>query len=297
MTEPGRTGRRLDIALRLRRPGPWLQRLLTAVAAVVFLAMVLWGLEGFRAAGTEVRWPLLLAALGIGTPLAVALNGAELRVMAGIVDAELGRSEALTASLYASAANALPLPGSVLVRGWSLRQAGVPLARVAAVQTLAGGTFVAVAALATGPAIALAAPTVGWPLTVAGAAALAVLARGRARAVARLGLVELAMVASEMARLSAVAVALGLDPSLPRAGGLVMAGVAAVAVGVFPAGLGAREALAAMTARATALPAAVSVTVSVTDRVGTSLVLAAMLGLALVATGAPRRLDVGAEPT
>ncbi|MEL7157399.1 MAG: hypothetical protein AAFN30_12465 [Actinomycetota bacterium] len=282
-----RTGSRrlLDLVLRLRRPGPRTRRLLTVMAVGLFTATVVWGLAGYRSAGLAVDWPLLALAVVVGTPVALALNAVELRQMARATDAELTWSEALTASLYASAANALPLPGSVLVRGWSLREAGVPLARIVSIQAMAGATFVAVAATVTGPLIAGASPAAGAAVTAVGVVVLTgLVARGRGR-VLRLAGVELAMVASELIRISVVVSALGLDPSAPRAGGLVLAGVAAAAVGVFPAGLGLRELLAAAVGPAIALPAALAVTVSVSDRIGTSAVLAVLVLTVTVAPG------------
>lgn len=267
--------------------------MVTAVA--VFAATVVWGITGYRSAGLTVNWPLLVGAVVLGTPVAIALNALELRLMARAVDAELSRPQALTASLYASAANSLPLPGSVLVRGWSLREAGVPLTRIVGIQALAGATFVAVAASATGPLIALASPAAGAVVAAGGLALLGGLViRGRGR-VARLAAVELAMVFSELVRISLVVVALGLDPSAPRAGGLVLAGVAAAAVGVFPAGLGLRELLAAAVGPAIALPSALAVTVSVSDRIGTSAVLATLVLMTTFAPGLANRLPAGPQ--
>ncbi|MEM9894211.1 MAG: hypothetical protein AAF962_25440 [Actinomycetota bacterium] len=282
--------------LRLRRPSPRVGRLLSVVAAAVFAATVVWGVTGYQSAGLEVNWPLLVAAVLLGTPLAVALNAAELRAMARAVDAEIGRGAALRASLMASAANALPLPGSVLVRGWSLREAGVDLPRIVGVQALAGATFVAVAAATTGPLIALASPAPGLVVAGGGVVLLTVLALRRRGAVARLAAVETAMVASELARLSAVVAALGLEVTPARSAGLVLAGVAAAAVGVFPAGLGLRELLAAAVGPAIALPSALAVAVSVSDRIGTSTVLAVLVAGAVAFRGLPARLPVDPQP-
>ncbi len=295
MTDTG-PRRLLDAALKLRRPGPRARRLLTAVAAAVFASTVVWGLSGYQSAGLSVNWPLLVAAVVLGTPLAVALNAAELRVMARVVDADISRGTALNASLLASAANALPLPGSVLVRGWSLREAGVDLPRIVGVQALAGATFVAVAAVTTGPLIALASPVPGLVVAIGGVVVLGVLAVRRRGAVTRLAAVEAAMVASELARLSAVVAALGLEVTLARSAGLVLAGVAAAAVGVFPAGLGLRELLAAAVGPAIALPSSLAVAVSVSDRIGTSTVLAVLLAGAVVFRGLPTRLPVDPQP-
>lgn len=265
---------------RARRPGPRARGLILTVATIGFLAIVAWGVNGYRSSGLEVRLPIIILAASVGALLALALNAIELRIMGSAAEAELTTREATIATLFASAANSLPLPGSVLVRGWSLTRKGADLATVVRIQATAGATFVAVALTLTGPVLATSAPIVGLAFGTLGLAAVAGLLAWAPRYVRRLMVVEAAMVGSELARFSLVLAALGVEVTAARAAGLVVANVLAVAIGVFPAGLGVREALAAVLARATSLAAPIAVTVSVTDRVATSLVLAVLVGLA-----------------
>lgn len=263
-----------------RRPGPRARRFVLAGATIVFLAIVVWGVNGYRSAGLALRPPIIVLAASVGTLLALALNAIELRIMGSAADAELTAREATIATLFASAANSLPLPGSVLVRGWSLTRKGADLATVVRIQATAGAAFVAVALALTGPILATSAPIIGLVFGSLGMAAVAGLLAWAPRYVRRLMVVEAAMVGSELARFSLVLAALGVEVTAARASGMVIANVLAVAIGVFPAGLGVREALAAVLAGATSLAAPVAVTVSVTDRVATSLVLAVLVGLA-----------------
>ena len=279
----------LSSLARFRRPGPGARRVATVLAISLFVAMVIWGVDGYRQSGLTVRVELLVLAAVVGTPLALALNTIELRLIGRAAGVELSSREATTTTLFASAANFLPLPGSVLVRGWSLTRKGASLGDVVRVQAQAGVTFVAVSLALTGPLIATATPVVGllvWLVGVVATAALLVTGPPHLR---RLMVVEGAVVASELARFSLVLVALGVEVTMARAAGLVAANVLAMAIGVFPAGLGIREALAALSATVTMMSSTVAVTVSVADRVATSIVLALFLLTAVVLGLRPAR--------
>lgn len=273
----------LDALGRLRRPGPRVQRILGAIGVVTFAVIVVWGVKGYRDADLEVQlWYLVLAAV-VGTPLALALNALEFRTIASSVGADMTGREVVVATLFASAANSLPLPGSVLVRGWSMSQKGATLGEVVRAQAVAGMTFVAVAVFITGLIITSASRGLGLVVAVAGGVAVLLTFRLRARwPIARLLMVETLMIGSELGRYALVLFALGVDVTPARVAGLVLANVLAVATGVFPGGLGVREAFAGLLARLSDMGAAVAVTVSAADRVATSLVLAALVAVAFM---------------
>jgi hypothetical protein len=271
----------MGIGARLRRPGPRLARLALAVSVAMFVAMVAWSLDR-QGGDLTVNVGLLAVIALIGTPLALALNGMELRLIGRAAGVELSAGEAATASLLASAANSLPLPGSVLVRGWSLANKGASLASIVRAQAVAGLAFIATGLAITGALVATSSTVVGLVLCGGGVAALAVVVTATRSSTridwSRLVAVEAIMVASELARISLVLSALGIEVTAARAAGLVGAAIVSTAVGIFPAGLGLREALAAVAANATSLSSAAAVTVAVADRLATSVVL----GLALV---------------
>ncbi|MCP4222757.1 MAG: hypothetical protein GY773_05385 [Actinomycetia bacterium] len=281
--DPTRLDRLTSRVVRFRRPSPRLTRLAGVVSVVGFAAIVIWSIVSH---GDQLRvdFTLLTVAAVVGTPLALALNYVELRLIARTAGVELSVGEAATTTLFASAANTLPLPGSVVVRGWSLARKGVDLKKIVLTQAVAGLAFIAAGLVITGPLIATASVPVGIMVTGAGVGGLVVLAsvtRGGDKELrSRLLAVEGAMVVSELVRISIVLAALDVEVTAARAGGLVGANIVSVAVGVFPAGLGLREALAAASATATGMSAAAAVMVSVADRVATSVVL----GLALAVT-------------
>lgn len=279
---------------RVRRPGPRTQRLLFVVGLVAFVAIVAWGVDGYADADLEPDLGWIALAAVVGTPVALVLNAIELQVIARGVDVGLSRREAAIATLYASAANALPIPGSVLVRGWSLTTRGVGLAAVIRVQAVAGVTFVSVALLLTGGLAATNSVTGLVPAAIGLAGLSVVAATCRGYPIGRLALVEACMVGSELGRYALVLAALGVDVTAARSGGLVMANVIATATGVFPAGLGLREVLAGLIATMTDLSSAIAVTASAVDRVATSLVLGGAV-LAATALGAHRHLRVDAD--
>lgn len=281
---------RITAALeRIRHPGQKLRRAVLTIGSVAFLLIVAWGVDGYRSAGFDADLRLLVIAAVVGTPLALALNAVELRIMARAADVELTPRESIIATLFASAANSLPLPGSLLVRGWSLADKGATLATVARVQAVAGVTFIAVALGITGPIIVTTNLVFGLSLTaVGGITVLGLLVRGP-REARNLMIIEAAMIASELGRFALVLAALGVGVTPSRVAGLVVANVLAVAIGIFPAGLGVREGLAAVIATTTTLGSSLAVTISVTDRVATSLVLACLVTVVWLIGLRPKR--------
>jgi hypothetical protein len=79
-----------------------------------------------------------------------------------------------------------------------------------------------------------------------------------------------------------VLLALDLDVSVGQAVALTLSGVIAAATGIFPAGLGIREAVAAGIASAVSLPAAVGFVATAADRIAGLLVLAVASAVVLV---------------
>ena len=107
--------------------------------------------------------------------------------------------------------------------------------------------------------------------------------------VARLAVVEAGMVASEVGRLLVVFAALGLSVELSGVAPIVVANATSAAIGIFPAGIGVREALAGAIAWVADTDVALTVATSTTDRLATTLMLAVML-LALSASGVRQRM-------
>ena len=85
-------------------------------------------------------------------------------------------------------------------------------------------------------------------------------------------------------RLFLVAAALRFDVSFAQATALVIAAVSAAAIGFLPAGLGAREAIAAILSPIVGFPAAVGLVITAVDRVVNLVVLSVFAGIVTLAT-------------
>ena len=213
---------------------------------------------------TLTWWPLVLVAV-LGTPATIAVNAAELRVLATLAGARpMPWLQAARIVIVATAANVLPLPGGALVRVHALRSAGAGLAQATSVTLLAAGLWVAtavgiagLAALGYAPvaaALALAAAVAG--LVTVAVLVRATTARWSVAALARLAAVEIVTTLVHGVRLWLVLVALGVGAQLSQALVLGAGAPLAAAAGVFPSGLGLAELLSALLAPAVALPAA-----------------------------------------
>ena len=88
-------------------------------------------------------------------------------------------------------------------------------------------------------------------------------------------------------RLFLVAAALRFDVSFAQASTLVIAAVSAAAIGFLPAGLGAREAIAAILSPIVGFPAAVGLVITAVDRV-INLVILSVFGALVTYATAPR---------
>ena len=228
------------------------------VAALLGTALVV--LASWRAwVGAELTDVPVFAMLAVGVaflPAVLAVNGAEFWLQASLVDVRLGPVETLRYVSQANVANMLPFPGGPLLRHRVLanRDASQRLA-------VRAQLFTAVWWLASGLAISgvglvfaadrwwlggfaiiggVALGYAGWSMRVRSAP--------RADHLRLLALVEVCTVIIGSARLWAIAALLGARLDLPGAATFSFTTPAAAALGIFPSGIGAREALVAGTA-------------------------------------------------
>src|SRR5205823_5873597 len=106
----------------------------------------------------------------------------------------------------------------------------------------------------------------------------------RLRGAVELVAIEVGFVTMQAVRLFLVAAALRFDVSFDQATALVIAAVSAAAIGFLPAGLGAREAIAAALAPIVGFPAAVGLVITAVDRVINLVVLSVFAGIVTFAT-------------
>jgi uncharacterized membrane protein YbhN (UPF0104 family) len=273
---------------------PWL----LVVAVILFVAFTVVAFRNLPHIGKPLRWELILVAGLFCVPVITALNALEYRVMAHFAHHHPPVLEILQVSIMGSAANLLPVPGAVVVRLANLRKAGVRVTRGLNLTAIIGLTWVGAACAVGGiaemfshTAFAATALAIGVVLL---AVALVMLARivdsgNRFAGALELLAIEIAFVLMQALRLFLIASALRFNVSFAQSTTLVIAVVSAAAIGFLPAGLCAREAIAAVLSPIVGFPAAVGLVVTAVDRVVNLVVLSMFAGIVTLATRRERR--------
>jgi uncharacterized membrane protein YbhN (UPF0104 family) len=276
-------------------------RRLQGVAAKIVTALAIAGLVvGVVVAVTQlpdldesVR-PSLLAGAVCLAAVSFLNNAVEYWWISRRVGIDIEPLAAVRVSLKSTAANALPLPGAAIVKFEALYRQGARARRAVALITAVTVMVIGIAFLLTGVIAVLgdAGDTVVWAvvLIALGLAAIgvsSVLIRSAQtshswRAIGAAALIESASVVLAGLRMELIVTGLGFHVSLTQAFALSLAGIAAVAVGIAPSGLGVREGLAALFGNISGQSASVSVVASAIDRLVTYVALA-LLGVAVVA--------------
>lgn len=273
-------------------------RLLLVVAMVVFVWATIASVRRLPDTDFEVR-PGFLALAAIAGAGGLLVNALEFHVAALACGLSPRFARSTRVTVYGTAANLLPIPGTALVRVEALREHGLRYRHGVAATLGVGVVWVAAALVVTGGlliaahdgAAGLGLLGLGIALIIVGALAV----RGAARSGSRLLPVVIAVaflsVCLTSVRMWFVVQAMGYDASVPQAAALACAGVLTSALGILPGGaLGLREVVSALFASLSGLPGSVGALAAVVDR----LVLLGVLGVALVVasvTGGRRRFD------
>jgi uncharacterized membrane protein YbhN (UPF0104 family) len=268
-----------------------LERALTLFAFVVFVVGLYLGIKGLPDSVDAPNWTLLATVALAGVPLTVATNVGEYLVSARLLGFQPPIESAVRVSVLASAANLLPIPGSVLVRTQAMRGMGAKTGKALGASALVGVVWVAVGAALTGAFLLIAGRmALGLASALGGAVitAVALYLAGRLEKTpsnglsATLVLVEIASILVKGGRLFVVLHALHYAVDLDQAMALCMAAVISTASGFFPGGLGATEALSAAVGPLVGLPAAVALVAAAVDRIIGLAVLAVLAGVLLL---------------
>jgi hypothetical protein len=259
------------------------------VAAAVFVVVAVLGWRGLPADQRDLHLGAALVVLLVLAPLTTILNGLEYAGVARLVGQHVVLPSAVRVAVLGTAANLLPLPGAVLVRVEAMRRGGAGVKRSTAASASAALLWASAAALLAGAALVVGQLALGAGLLVAGlvaglsGAAVGVRVARRSDVaepsvvMLRLFAVELATVGVGALRLVVIGAGLGGGIGFGQGAGLGLANVVAAAAGVFPGGLGLREALSAALAPILDLPAAVGAVAASFDR---------LLGLPVVVVAA-----------
>jgi hypothetical protein len=267
--------------------------LIAATVGIVLASFWAWSSSGLSASSME--WLPILIAFAVAAPLSLLLKAAEFHVAARIVGQSPGRGRSLEVAVVSSAANLLPLPGSLLVTVHSLSEDGSNYRQALAASAVPGLSWLGVTGIIGGTAISVEGPSGLGLLVVAGGFAALGTAVALFRATAplerraSLGLtilaVEVGWLGVSALRLGLAVSALGLAVEPTQALALSVAGALTVAIGFFPGGLGIREALIAGLAPMIGLPFDTGILIGSLDRV----VWLAFLALAAAALTLTKR--------
>ncbi len=298
----------VETAKRIRSPSGSTRRALMGLALLFFVVAGVFAVRSFpREALERANW-WLLGAVGILGPLiTIGLNAWEFQVQGRSLGQQISRPDALQISVMSTAANLLPLPGAVVVRGKRLAQGGSTLRDISSITIGSGLVWIGCTAVACSVGLAL---LQGWAFAglvlgcgvVAASVGLRVFSKpttARFETGAQLIAVESTLAVVSAGRMFFIVIGLGIQISAGQALALGISGALASAAGVFPAGLGVREALAAGIASLVDLPASVGYTATAADRVAGLVILALVTGLLVLTarTDEPSQIEATGRST
>ena len=257
-------------------PATWRTALL-AVSAVGIAAASIWAWRSSGLSRDDLEWGPIVLLLLVAAPLSLALKAAEYHVAAGVAGQRPTARRALDVAVVSSAANLLPLPGSLLVTVRSLSEDGTTYGGAVAAGAVPGLAWLGITGVGGGSAIAIAGPA-ALGLAVAAAGVVALVAalslfrasappHGRFKLGAAIVVVETMWLGVSALRLGLAVTALGVSIDAAQAFALSVAGALTVAIGFFPGGLGIREALIAALSPLIGLPFDTGVLIGSLDRV------------------------------
>lgn len=246
--------------------------------------------------------PVLVVAVLL-VPSAIAVNATELVALGRLLGQRLGGRTAVRVVVLGTAANLLPLPGAAALRIQALAGGGATYAAATGVNLAAAFVWLGAAAAVGGGALASEGRVpLGLAIAAAGVAALAgsvwvawrlATVAAPARPLALLVAVELATVVVHALRLVLLLEAIGAATSFAAGTVVGTSAPLAAAAGVFPAGLGVAEALAAGAGALVAVPPAAAFAAAALNR----LVGYGVLGIVLAVPALRRRPpDVAVSP-
>jgi hypothetical protein len=255
---------------RYRRP-------LLAIATVALIVAMAWAWNRAGLTIDDLSWKPLVALALIAAPASLLLKAAEFIVAARIAGQRPGPRLAMETAVVSSAANLLPLPGSLLVTVKALADGGAGYGSAVAASAVPGIAWLGITGVVGGSALAIeGAAAVGLIVLIGGLVAFvgagAVFhstgpSNGRPALVLTILLVETGWLAVSGLRFTLAAAVIGVDLTLPQALALSVAGAITVAIGFFPGGLGVREALIAALSPLIGLDLETGVLLGAVDRV------------------------------
>jgi uncharacterized membrane protein YbhN (UPF0104 family) len=272
-------------ALMDRQPAPETSVVLrtwrAAGAGILFIGVVAWAWSSWEEKLDDVRLAPTMALLFIGIPLGIGFVAWEQLLAFDLAGQNQGWLRSVRVALAASAANLLPLPGSLIVRTAALKQSGSTFKRSLGVTSLLGVLWIGVTITLVGAVALTASVGVGGALCVVGllvsSAVLRVLnQRLEPSRTLLLGCLLVAVAKVLVAALNVWLAFRALGAEIDLVGSVIISSsaVLATAAGFFPGGLGLRELLSSFLAQAAGYDSAIAVLATALER------LAWIIGLA-----------------
>jgi hypothetical protein len=251
--------------------------LVTVVTSVVLVVASVWAWRSAHLSFSSIDWFAIALAFFVAAPATLVLKMLEYDAAARLIGSRAGPRRAVEVAVISSAANLLPLPGSLIVTTRSLSEQGATYGSAVVASSIPGLAWLGLAGMIGGASIAVAGSLpIGLAVAVAGAAvelaAGAMFRRsapehGRMRLALRILAIEASWVFFSGFRMWLVLRAIGVSATAAQGLALAVAGAMSVAIGFFPGGLGAREALIALLSPVIKLPLSEGVVLGVIDRV------------------------------
>lgn len=256
------------------------------ISIMMFAAGLIWSLQVFPGSVHTLQvWPLSILLFAC-VPLTTVLNVAEFQMMSRMAGARVDWAQSFETTIYASAANMLPLPGGVIARVAALKAHGATVRFGSLIVVLFAGIWGAIAFCYSGAWLAvLGHQQLGGLFASAGIGLLTVLSIAAIRIKPQPPLILYAFVIRvgsllvDVLRQMLAIWALGVFIGFGEASVFSVSSFVGSAVSIVPAGLGVREIVVAALSPLIALPVAVGfLSAAVNRAVG-------MAGLIILAFG------------
>jgi hypothetical protein len=253
------------------------QVIVTIVVCTLLVIASVWAWHHARLSVSEIDWTAILIAFCVAAPATLGLKMLEYDAAARLIGSRAHFRRALDVAIVSSAANLLPIPGSLLVTAHSLSAQGATYGEAAFASAIPSLAWLGIAGIIGGLGVVVAGNSVvGAILAVGGIACVGVAgfmflrtapARGRPQLAVRIIVIETSWVGLSGFRMWLALRAIGVAATPAQVLALAVAGAMAVAIGFLPAGIGAREALIALLSPIINLPLSQGVVLGVIDRV------------------------------
>jgi hypothetical protein len=253
------------------------QTIVTIVVCALLVVASVWAWRHARLSFSDIDWTAILVLFCVAAPATLGLKMLEYDAAARLIASRAHFRRALDVSIVSSAANLLPIPGSLLVTAHALSEQGATYGDAAFASAIPSLAWLGIAGVIGGGGVVVAGNAIiGAVLAVGGLACLGVAGfmflrcappRGRPQLAVRIVVIETSWVGLSGFRMWLALRAIGVSATPAQVLALAVAGAMAVAIGFLPAGLGAREALIALLSPIINLPLSQGVVLGVIDRV------------------------------